>query len=523
MEEGAGRRQDAFGLREIGLNLSTTQGDAQSMMYTQDSTVDTVMQPIGVATSRDDPASKIGKRLQKNTRKVTRYFPGKAPKWVKSNEDDDVKAFGASRRRRAAEPVVIKTGAAAAAAAAAEAPVQQPRRRQRAQAVVLKKAPAPAADAPPPPPVARPPPPPDSESDAEGDAQAAPVEAESADSAAARRARVRAKLKARQAAAAAAEAAPEPPPPPRDASPPRRAAAEPVPEAPVAAPAAASDGSSSDGSSSDDSDDSSDDDSADARPVFVPKALRGTILEREAAEEKERQREKAAEWRRKARADESRALVAEAVVRADAEAAMAKRGKSGEDSDDDAPDDADDLEDPLEFEAWRVRELARATRERDERRKAADDEAETLRRRALSPAARRAEDEKIGKGKKPEKAKWKFLQKYHHKGAFFMDDDTLAKAGEGDVRNRATDGAVLEDKFDRAALPKVMQVKDFGFQGRTKYTHLSDQDTTFVDRDNPMNGWLQRRHKADDPLRRGYDRRRGGTQDIDKAFERRRR
>ena len=96
-------------------------------------------------------------------------------------------------------------------------------------------------------------------------------------------------------------------------------------------------------------------------------------------------------------------------------------------------------------------------------------------------------------------------------------------AGEGDVRNRATDGAVLEDKFDRAALPKVMQVKDFGFQGRTKYTHLSDQDTTFVDRDNPMNGWLQRRHKADDPLRRGYDRRRGGTQDIDKAFERRRR
>ena len=155
--------------------------------------------------------------------------------------------------------------------------------------------------------------------------------------------------------------------------------------------------------------------------------------------------------------------------------------------------------------------MARATRERDERRKAADDEAETLRRRALSPAARRAEDEKIGKGKKPEKAKWKFLQKYHHKGAFFMDDDTLAKAGEGDVRNRATDGAVLEDKFDRAALPKVMQVKDFGFKGRTKYTHLSDQDTTFVDRDNPMNVRLQRRHKADDRYGRGYDRRRGGT------------
>ena len=109
MEEGAGRRQDTFGLREIGLNLSTTQGDAASMMYTQDSTVDTVMQPIGVATSRDDPASKIGKRLQKNTRKVTRYFPGKAPKWVKSADDDDVKRRLSSeeyRRRTLNDPHV---------------------------------------------------------------------------------------------------------------------------------------------------------------------------------------------------------------------------------------------------------------------------------------------------------------------------------------------------------------------------------------------------------------------------------
>ena len=60
MEEGAGRRQDTFGLREIGLNLSTTQGDAASMMYTQDSTVDTVMQPIGVATSREASGAAAG-------------------------------------------------------------------------------------------------------------------------------------------------------------------------------------------------------------------------------------------------------------------------------------------------------------------------------------------------------------------------------------------------------------------------------------------------------------------------------
>ena len=75
---------------------------------------------------------------------------------------------------------------------------------------------------------------------------------------------------------------------------------------------------------------------------------------------------------------------------------------------------------------------------------------------------------------KASKGKYKFLQKYYHRGAFFLDK-------EENVFSRDVTSATLEDKFDKTVLPKVMQVKNFGRSGRTKYTHLVDQDTTEFD------------------------------------------
>jgi microfibrillar-associated protein 1 len=56
-----------------------------------------------------------------------------------------------------------------------------------------------------------------------------------------------------------------------------------------------------------------------------------------------------------------------------------------------------------------------------------------------------------------------------------MDDESLQST---DVRKREASQPTLEDKFDKSSLPSVLQVKKFGFRGRTKYTHLLDQDTT---------------------------------------------
>ena len=74
-----------------------------------------------------------------------------------------------------------------------------------------------------------------------------------------------------------------------------------------------------------------------------------------------------------------------------------------------------------------------------------------------------------------------------------------------DVRARRADEPTGADRVDRSILPAVMQVKNFGRRGRTKYTHLAAEDTTA--RVTPADDY----YRADPTLVRKFEAKMGGV------------
>eukprot|EP00455_Lapot_gusevi_P002415 TRINITY_DN10962_c0_g2_i6.p1 TRINITY_DN10962_c0_g2~~TRINITY_DN10962_c0_g2_i6.p1 ORF type:complete len:426 (-),score=144.79 TRINITY_DN10962_c0_g2_i6:75-1352(-) len=212
------------------------------------------------------------------------------------------------------------------------------------------------------------------------------------------------------------------------------------------------------------------------KPIFVPKKERETIEERERLEAADVELAELEKERLKERKEQTRQIVIEVIRREEAAEA------EGDTSDDELPDDTDDLEDEAAITAWKNRELARLKRDREEREAADKDKEETERRRQLTDAEIVAENARLGLRKVKKKGQMRFLQKYYHKGAFFQDDEILSEELSKRDFNAATG---MDQEVDKAMLPKVLQVKNFGLAGRTKYTHLVDQDTT----QNDANPW----------------------------------
>ena len=465
----------SFTGRDLGLALSEDVGDAMSMRYTTDDTADT--KSLAPAKPKLDL-----------TRKVLPYRSGKAPVW--HQEDEDEGGFLAGSRQSSA-PAMSEHFLSGLDAV----PDGAPHARRIFRAEVVESRPAAVDDEG------------GDEQDDEcgGGATLAEPDDESEDEIARRRALLRERLRRKQledteGAALTAE---------RD----KQANEE----------GAEDDDDDDDEESSSEYETGSEDEVAEPterlKPIFVPKGRRETVTaaEQQAAEEAAKDAKKRLQAEERKR--ETRDLVAETIRREEEQNEVHLDGNGSEA---DMPDDADvDEESPefeVEFEVWKTRELARRRRDASERELMQKEQEETERRRRLTDEERLAEDRAAGKldnAAAPGKPKWKFLQKYYHKGAFYMDDESLVTRGAGgkeDVRKREYDAPTLEDKYDKSALPAVMQVKKFGFAGRTKYTHLADQDTTA--KDNPMNGWMNR--KAE-----GAEFRRAGTGDITSAGRKR--
>ena len=175
-------------------------------------------------------------------------------------------------------------------------------------------------------------------------------------------------------------------------------------------------------------------------------------------------------------------MIQEKLAR-DATARVADRRAwdDGEEVDPDAMvDDTDGLEPEAEFAAWKLRELKRLKRDRDQLKQREEAIEEIERRRNLSQAERDAEDrdhlEQQRKRREEGRGKAGFLQRYHHKGAFFQDDERAENLRERDLM-----GARFEDEVkNREALPHYMQIRDMtklGKKGKTRYMDLKAEDT----------------------------------------------
>ncbi|KAL9239899.1 hypothetical protein vseg_014175 [Gypsophila vaccaria] len=218
-----------------------------------------------------------------------------------------------------------------------------------------------------------------------------------------------------------------------------------------------------------------------AKPVFVPKQERETIAERERIEEAERALEEAVRRRMAERKAETRQIVVE-KIREEYEIMKSMNENEAEVEEVDTDDEVNEAE---EYEEWKAREIARIKRDREDRDAMLKEKEEIERVRNMTDEERREWERKNpkegagGAGVGP-KQKWRFMQKYYHKGAFFQDqpDDKAATMGTDEIYRRDFSAPTGEDKLNKTILPKVMQVKHFGRSGRTKWTHLVEEDTT---------------------------------------------
>ena len=226
------------------------------------------------------------------------------------------------------------------------------------------------------------------------------------------------------------------------------------------------------------------------KPRFQPRSTRSTVGEREQALEEQWRAEQAEEQQRDRRRQHTRSRLHSDELKTSQRARqrqLASEYGVKQSALTELPDDSTDSEEEeTERDAWKLRELHRLRRDREALQRRLDegsDESDLTAGRIQREVGRlqsgvddcsTAIDVGVAAESAQSRASLRFLQRYYHVGAFFADSRK-----EDAAFTRDFNAATGEDRtVDRALLPAVMQVKRFGLKGRTKYTHLADQDTS---------------------------------------------
>ena len=201
-----------------------------------------------------------------------------------------------------------------------------------------------------------------------------------------------------------------------------------------------------------------------AKPVFVPRGVRETVAEKEAQEAEQEAEIRKKQERLEQRRLETKEIVAQRLAEEEAQILEQAAGPQGID---DIVTDEDEIDEEAEYAAWKQRELARLARDKEEKETREREEKEKAHWKSLTEEERMAALAARGdldarkKTEKPSK-KMNFLQKYYHRGAFFQTEASYK--GEStplaDIAvERDFSAPTGQDRFDKSALPRVMQVR----------------------------------------------------------------
>jgi len=225
------------------------------------------------------------------------------------------------------------------------------------------------------------------------------------------------------------------------------------------------------------------------KPVFVSKAKREANAKAELAARNEAEKDEDELEEEKMIKKQNAKEAVQREITLEYQREVAEKDYLGEEVNTDS-DEEDEEEARKNYEQWKMREFKRIVRDRCKQRIEMEEEEERERLRNMTEEERELHATKLkalkdAKEHGKEKSKMRFMQKYYHKGAFFQEagDDEFATTEKAEIFKRDFNEATNAEKgVDRSTVPEAMRLRhgQFGKAGRSKWTHLSNEDTTFV-------------------------------------------